>query len=389
MIHPFISNLFEFRPQGAYDFIFLAIGIAGFSAWLIQLFYYLSFYLKVITYRKVNVKTNLDPVSVIICARNEKENLEKNLPSVLNQFYPQFQVVVVNDGSTDETEAFLAELQSQYSNLYITNIEHTHPYPHAKKLAQTVGIKAAAYDQLLFTDADCKPDSPNWIRHMQSNFLFKTEIILGYGAYEQRPGLLNKLIRTDTLFTAMQYLGLALAGKPYMGVGRNLAYRKGLFFDNRGFASHLHLQSGDDDLFVNETARKQNTAIEIHPESITRSIPKTTFRSWFYQKRRHLTTGSQYKKNDRRILITEAVSRELFYLVCILLFAFGQLTGYILALLLVRWLLHLIIFKRIMTRLQERKILLFSILYDILMPPLTGILLLANRFSKKPKFTWR
>ena len=89
---------------------------------------------------------------------------------------------------------------------------------------------------------------------MQSNFLHQTQIILGYGKYISEPGLLNKWIRTDTTYIAMQYLAMAIKGRPYMGVGRNMAYRKSLFFERKGFASHLNLASGDDDLFVNENA---------------------------------------------------------------------------------------------------------------------------------------
>ena len=385
----FLINLFHISFHTPADILWIVLGGIALIAWTIQLHHYLIIYLKVIRYRKTNPKSGTDPVSVIICARNEAENLEKNLPLILNQFYPDFQVVVVDDGSEDQTEEILAQFREQHPNLYVTHIEHTHPYPHGKKLAQTVGIKAAAHDLLLFTDADCHPVSPNWIRHMQSNFLSKTEIVLGYGGYESRPGLLNKLIRADTLYIAMQYLGRALAGKPYMGIGRNLAYRRGLFFDNKGFASHLHLQSGDDDLFINETARKENTVIEIHPESLTRSLPETSFRSWIRQKRRHLTTGYHYKKRDRKWISLEVISREYFYSVSILLLAFGYLIPYVCIALAIRLLVHLWVFKRIMVKLQERELLLFSILYDLLMPPFMGILMLINRFTKQNKFNWR
>ena len=239
----------------------------------------------------------MEPVSVIICARNEAEHLQRFLPSVLNQFYPEFEVIVVNDGSTDQTAEVLSGFKKQFSHLYITGIEQHRDYQQGKKLAQTIGIKAAHHDQLLFTDADCEPVNPNWIRHMQSNFLSQTQIVLGYGKYISEPGLLNKWIRTDTVYISMQYLGMALTKRSYMGVGRNMAYRRSLFFEKKGFASHLNLSSGDDDLFVNENSDHYNTVIEIHPESFTQSDPQKTLKQWFRQKKRHLTTSSRYKKS--------------------------------------------------------------------------------------------
>jgi glycosyltransferase involved in cell wall biosynthesis len=384
-----IINQFNIEFSHWSDYLFVVLLLLTAIAFCFQLYYYLFVYARLLSYQKNHQKTELEPVSVIICARNESDNLRVNLPLVLNQFYPDFQVVVVDDGSEDNTQEILGALQQQYKNLYFTHIEHTHPYPHSKKLAQTVGIKAATHEQLLFIDADCKPVSPNWIRQMQRNFLFKTDIILGYGGYETHKGLLNRIIRTDTVHIAMQYLSYAIKGKAYMGVGRNLGYRRTLFFDHKGFSSHLHLQSGDDDLFVNEVSRPDNTAIEIHPDSFTRSEPESTLKHWLRQKRRHLTTGYHYKKRDRNRIATEVITRQFFYVVAVLLLAMGQLTGYAATILLVRLCIHLVIFKKIMNRFNEKKLLLLSIIYDMFILPLTGILMIANRIKKPTKYAWR
>ncbi len=353
------------------------------ALFLYQLYYFFRIYTQVPKFKKVNVKSLMDPVSVVICAKNEAENLKRFLPSVLNQFYPEFQVIVVNDGSTDQTDEILAEFKNQYGHLYITGIEPRADYRQGKKLAQTIGIKAAKHDQILFIDADCEPVNPNWIRHMQSNFLQQTQIVLGYGKYIEGKGLLNKWIRTDTFMIALQYLGLALIGKPFLGVGRNLAYRRSLFFENKGFASHLNLASGDDDLFVNENANRYNTAVEIHPESFTQSLPKESFKLWIRQKKRHLTTSKRYKKEHKRILVGEMVSKEFFMAIAILLLAFNILSGYVLSLILVRFLLQAILFKRAMNRLNEKNLLLLSLVYDILWPIIGGILFVGNSLRKK------
>lgn len=383
-----LTDLFRITIDRWPDYLFLSLAGLTVIAWGVQVFYYCYFFLQVHRYRKVESKQALDPVSVIICAKNEAENLRKFLPLVLEQDYPEFQVVVVNDGSSDDTPEILAEMQLKYKHLYVTKINHTHPYPHAKKLAQTIGVKAARYDQLLFTDADCRPSSANWIRCVQSNFLQRKEIVLGYGAYEKQKGMVNKFIRMDTLWIAQHYLGFAIRGIPYMGVGRNLAYRRSLFFNNKGFANQLHLQSGDDDLFVNQTANSTNTSIEIDPESITVSVPEVTMNHWLRQKRRHLTAGMYYRARHRFLIGLEIVSREYFYLSLIVLLSFWQFPGYLFSLLLFRWIMHLWIVKLTMKRLQEKGIWLFSILYDLVMPVILGFLILKTKLKKNKNFAW-
>ncbi len=383
-----LTGLFTFKLEHWTDFLFLSLAGLSLIALSVQVFYYFYFFLRIHRYRKVNPKVTKDPVSVIICAKNEAENLQKNLPKILEQDYPLFQVVVVNDGSEDDTGMVLAEMQKQYKHLYVTRIEHTHPYPHAKKLAQTIGVKAAIYDQLLFIDADCYPASPDWISHIQSNFHPKKEIVLGYGAYEKKKGLVNMFIRMDTLWIAQQYLSFALRGIPFMGAGRNLAYRRSLFFNNKGFANQLHLQSGDDDLFVNATANKTNTAIEIDPDSITLSEPMPTMGSWLQQKRRHLTAGFHYRPWHRFLIGLEIISREYFYASIIVLLSFWRFPGYLILMLLFQLILHLWVTKLSMKRFRVKGLLLFSLIYDPLMPVISGFLILKTKLRKDKRFNW-
>lgn len=383
-----LTDLFRVTLTHWTDFLFLCLAGLTVIAFGVQVFYYFYFFLRAHRYRKTEIKDTQEPVSVIICAKNEAENLRNFLPLVLEQNYPDFQVIVVNDGSSDDSSTVLAEMQQKYKHLYVTKIEHTHPYPHAKKLAQTIGIKAATYDQLLFIDADCRPASPNWIACMESNFLPRKEIILGYGAYEKKKGLVNRFIRMDTLWIAQQYLGFADRGIPYMGAGRNLAYRRSLFFNNKGFANQLHLQSGDDDLFVNHNANKTNTAIEIDPDSFTVSEPMPTMNSWLRQKRRHLTAGMHYRPLHKFLIGLELVSREYFYLSVIVLLSFWKFPGYLLVLILFRWILHLSVVKLSMRRFQEKGLWLFSIIYDLFMPAITGFLVMKTKLKKNKKFAW-
>lgn len=295
-------------------------------ATLVQIFYYIFFYSKITKSINNNlIEQEEIPVSVVICAKNESENLKKFLPSVLNQNYSNYEVVVVNDCSEDDTQYVLEEFKEKYNHLKVTQIKKDEKFSHGKKLALLVGIKSAKNNILLLTDADCKPVSDYWIKTIVSNY-FKPgiEIVLGYGGFFKEKGFLNKIIRYDAYFIALQYLSFALAGIPYMGTGRNLSYKKDFFFKNKGFASFSHLLSGDDDLFINKTANKNNTAVCINNKSFTLSVPKNSFKEWLIQKKRHYSTFKYYKFKNIVLIIIEPLSRAIFYLAFLVMIFFWK-----------------------------------------------------------------
>lgn len=359
--------------------------IIFFLSFLVQIIYYLFIFSRA---RKINPPLKKDrkkfpPVSLIICARNEAVNLKSNLPAFLEQDYPEFEVIVVNDCSEDDTAEVLDSFAKKHSNLKICTIKKDRKFTHGKKLALTIGIKSAKHDILLLTDADCTVESKEWIKYMTRNYQDKNDIVLGVGLYKKRKGLLNLLIRYETAFIAMQYISMARIGRPYMGVGRNLSYRKQLFFDNRGFASHLKLESGDDDLFISEVSNKSNTVIENHPQSITWSEPETKFRDWIKQKKRHLTTGKFYQQPVKRILGLEYLSRILLVISFVLLLFRYQyfilpLIVYILSLI-IKSIINILVFKGF----NEKFIFLPSILMEIFIPILYSYLHFTNYIDRK------
>ena len=359
-----------------------------FTAVMVQCFYYLGVYLKIFLYKPSKSRKFSKGISVVICARNEAHNLVKFLPGVLEQEYPDYEVVVVNDCSKDRTEEVLAELSSRYKHLRYTTIPANETFSHGKKLALTVGLKSAVHDYVLLTDADCYPASDQWLQKMVSRLGGKREIVLGYGRYEKRKGLLNAMIRYETVFTAIQYFSFALKGHPYMGVGRNLAYRKALFFKSGGFSSHYHIASGDDDLFVNEHAGRNNTAIEIDPESHTVSVPKTSFGSWIRQKQRHLSAGKLYNPGSRFRLGVEIISRLLLYSTFTTLCFISAWLWPILILFGLFLVIRTTIFKLGMVRLNEKYLLLPSLLFDPVLPLILGIIWFSNIFVTKYQ-SWR
>ncbi|MFZ4860524.1 MAG: glycosyltransferase [Desulfuromonadaceae bacterium] len=317
---------------------------------------------------------------------NDYNNLRRNLPMFLEQDYPQFEVVVVNDGSDDETSYLLKSLSETYPHLSIVTIKENLNFFSGKKFPLSIGIKSAKYDVLLLTDADCRPASPLWIRLMQSNFVDKKEIVLGYGGYETRPGFLNKLIRYDAMFIAMQYLSFALARMPYMGVGRNLSYRKSLFYRTKGFISHYRIRSGDDDLFINSVASGKNTRIEISHESHTVSIPKTTFAEWVRQKHRHFSTGKLYKPRHKFMLALYPLSLFLFYILFFLLLPSMYNIYYVLALFGLRTISALFIHKKCMTKLAEENLLLYLPIFELFFIFFNPILSLTASISRQHKW---
>ena len=363
----------------------LILWIVLFLFFLIQVLYYLIVFGKV-AFRKSPVEQAApQPVSVIICARNEAENLEAHLPIIMEQEYFDYEVIIVDDCSVDDTEDVLKRFKNIYPHLRSTAIKQDEKFVHGKKLAMTIGIKAAKNEWLLFTDADCMPENRQWISTMQTHFTDNKNIVLGYGGYKSLKGFLNKLIRYDTFFIALQYLGFAMTKMPYMGVGRNLAYRKSLFIKNKGFASHHHLFSGDDDLFVNEVANKNNTKVEIDPKSYTRTLQKTSFMDWFWQKGRHLTTSKKYQFKHKVMLMLEPLSRMLFYSLFASLIVLGIFPIFVVSAFFIRLLIQLSIIKLTMKRLHEEDLLLSSLLFDVALPFIYIALGLTNLFIPKPR----
>ena len=285
------------------------------AATTIQVFYYCWFFSRIAFYKKnQKQQSQQHPVSVIVCARDEDENLARNLPGVLVQNYTStYEVVAVNDNSVDDSKYILQELKKTFKSLNVVELTQEAKLISGKKYPLSIGIREAKHEVLLLTDADCVPSSEHWVQRIQDGYDKDIEIVLAYGAYHKRKGVLNKLIRFETFHTALQYLSYALAGVPYMGVGRNLSYKKSLFLRSKGFSSINHIPSGDDDLFINKVANRNNTAVVIDPDAVTRSIPRTTWKGWLRQKSRHYSTAKFYKPKHKFLLGSYFATQFAFY----------------------------------------------------------------------------
>lgn len=335
---------------------------------LVQLYFTLFVHLKLARFSVPEVSpAAAGPVTVIICARNEAANLQANLPAILTQDYPDFEVVVVNDRSWDGTKEVLRAFEAQYGNLKVVTVPETARYIAGKKFAVTMGIKAAKHEWLVFTDADCKLESSSWLMGMQQPVDAAVEIVLGYSPYTRTRGLLNALIRFETFFTAVNYLSFAIKGMPYMGVGRNMAYKKALFFKNKGFATHMHIPSGDDDLFVNANAHAGNTAIQIHPDTFMHTDPKRTWGAYLKQKKRHFGAGKMYKAKHKFILSAQIIVQFLFYVLLSAMFCLRETQLIAAGLFILSILIRALVYPRLLIKLGYPGLRWWFPLLDILL----------------------
>jgi glycosyltransferase involved in cell wall biosynthesis len=354
--------------------------------WLIQMLFYWTLFSRLAFYRAKPKSTETRPVSVIICARNEYQNLLHNLPLLLEQDYPDYEVIVVNDASDDDSMDLLQSFSRKYPHLRIFDLERNLNFFSGKKFPLALGIKSAKNEILLLTDADCKPAGKNWIRRMQANYDGNTEIVLGYGTYRKTVGLLNQLIRYDAFLVAMQYFSFALAGKPYMGVGRNLSYKRELFYHAKGFTSHYKLRSGDDDLFINRVAKRANTRIEIDPESHTISTAKTSMIHWVIQKRRHYTTARYYRPVFKFLLSVAYFTKLFLYLsfTALMILQYNWLIA--LVAFSVFFVSHWVILAFSTNRMKENDLAVLSPLLEIILLALIPFIYFSNLIYKQEKW---
>lgn len=336
----------------------------------------------------------LEPVSVVVCARDAYHHLVELIPALLSQDYPEFEVVVVNDCSDDETEEYLKDLERHESRVKPVQLRQHLNFFHGKKFPLSMGIKSASNDLLVLTDPDCRPTSNQWLRSVVSCYGKGTEIVVGYARYDNTGGFLNNLIRFNAVQQALMYLSAALAGRPYMGVGKNLSYRQRLFFKQKGFIEHYAMEAGDDDLFVSQAATKKNTRVHINADNTVSCATPSSFGVWARQQRLHYTTIGKHRSGVRAFAALHYWSQLLFYVTFVALFfmppAFSlpfvmPYEAYyfttLAVLFLLRYVSQLIIYHGANRRLGERGLLPGLIVWDLLFALMTPVLRMSGRMK--------
>lgn len=370
------------------------------SAILIQLFIYLYYYAKPLQYkfRKTELKehpTHLSGVSVIIHACNDSVQLTENLPSILNQDYPNFEVIVVNDGSTDETQKALSVLESTHKNLYHTFLNEEVRNISRRKLSLTLGLKAAKHEIVLLTNSNCRPISNQWIASMMRNFTASTDIVIGYTRFKNRKGILERFYSYDTLLRALRLFGYTLKTKPYSAEGTNLAYRKALFFKNKGFSKHMHLYHGDDNLFINSVCNRANTRVEIAPEAEIIAHYDSNSRGWLQLKRNLAFTTKFYSSASKWIFAIESITRYLVYLSGFFMIpthtmiSDSLLAKSIIGILILRFLLISAFWHKVAKVFHTNHLTLLIPIFELITPICTLIFDIENLFRKKLNYISR
>lgn len=360
------------------DFLILA-GVA-FFLWIIQILYYLILYKKPYAYERKREKIySLDleqpSVSVVIASKNEAESIAQNLPAILEQNYSNFEVIVVNMGSTDETDTQLKRLSQQYPNLYHTYVPEEAESYNEKKLALTLGIKAAKNDILLFTEAYCKPVSDMWIQEFANEFKKGKEIVLGFCKFNIPKNVaMRKFILFDNLMQSLKFLSLAIHKKPFMGINRNLAYNRKLFFDEKGFSSVLFIENGEDDLFINKISKQRKTGVVVSAESMTVSDVIDKYSVWKNLKSKYLYTKRFYTGASSTILGLETFTKYLFYfsfalsIVYSVLYSNTTMLAFASLLFLLRYFIQLFVINRYNKTFGSGKYFISMIIFDIFQP---------------------
>lgn len=331
-------------------------------------------------------------VSIVVAARNELKNLKALLPVLASQHYRQFEIVIVNDRSTDGTRPFLRKMMNVYPQLRTVTIGYTPSHVTAKKYALTLGIKVAKYDIILLTDADCLPVTDHWVEQMSKPLRADNDkvFVLGHGAYEKCPGLLNQLIQYETLITAVSYFSWALWKSPIMGVGRNMAYRKTSFMEKKAFKGFWQINGGDDDLLVNRYANGRNTSLLIEPGSITTSQPKSNWKSYFLQKTRHYHAGKYYNTGSKLRLGLYPFSQLVFWITAVLLLftsAKGEPIAIILGLVVLRAFAQIFVLTRAKKKLEGEGMVNWMIFFDL--PYLSYFWVVGSKGYLSKRIKWK
>ncbi|MEQ6118258.1 glycosyltransferase [Reichenbachiella sp. MALMAid0571] len=322
----------------------------------VQTIYWLFFAVSILSHkldRGVNAQ-NASAISIIICAYNDLENLKKLLPNLYQQEYSDYEIIVVNDKSNDGTYDFLLEESKVNPLLKMVDIDRTPDHINSKKYAITLGVKVAKYERLLFTDADCIPASDQWVKSMADSFEDKTHFALGYSQFKSEPGFVNTFSRYETQMTGMLYNSFAIAGNPYMGVGRNMAYNKSVFFENNGFNQFQKILGGDDDLFVNQYANGANTEVCLGKDALVWSYSKKTIPDYFKQKLRHISVSKYYNTKDKLLLGLYSLSHLLFWFAFIILAVANYFPEFVFGVLAIRLILNGLIVNSISKKFGER-----------------------------------
>ena len=353
----------------------------------IQIICYLLIYSRFVFARAKKTSVTNTPVSVLVCAKNEAKELEQFLPSILSQNHTNFEIVLINDVSYDNTFEIMEAFAEKHACIKLVNVKNNEAFWGNKKYALTLGIKAATHENLLFINANSKPVSLNWITEMcaQLNLNSKKTVVLGYSAYNKvKHSVLNKFIRFDHLIKSIQYMSFAKTGMPYVGVSENLAYTKKHFFDANGFMSHMDIKKSEHALFINQTATKRNTSAVFSKNSFTSTVAPKSLKSWTTKKRQYTYIAKHFKLIHKFVLALIYSTGFLFWLLAILLISLQYNWEIVAAIIASRIVVQYIVLGIGAKKLNELDLIIFIPFLEIFLILFQFVIFITNA-SSKPK----
>jgi cellulose synthase/poly-beta-1,6-N-acetylglucosamine synthase-like glycosyltransferase len=352
---------------------------------LVQMIYYWMFFSRLAFHKPRKVSDGKPPVSVIVLARNQYNDLLHTLPVLLGQDYPEFEVLVADDNSDDGSDELLEKLTEQHANLRVVKLTQSLNWFKGRKFPLSLGIKSANHDVLLLTDIQFRPAGKNWISELAGSYSENTEIVLGYATYDTSSKL-NKWLRFMAFYDGLVYLSMALSGRTFKGIGSNLSYRKSLFYRHKGFSSHYVINAGDDELFVNRTATGRNVRIQVSGNSMVKSAKPVSLLQWLAKEKTRLSIRRYFKFSHRALISVFSTSTFLFYLIFILLLLLQIQWPVVVGLFAVRFISQMIIFVLAQKRLSEKNLLLLSPFFEVILVLVDLFIWIRLLLSKKS--TW-
>ena len=354
-------------------------------ATLIQVLYSWFFLARLAFYKARPTSSDWAPVSVVLIASNRASDLRKNLGAFLNQDYPDFELVVVIDNSDDGSDELLEDMAREHANLKIVHLRQRLNWFSGRKFPLSLGIKSAKHDLILLSDPGCRPVSQNWISEMAAAYHAGQEIVLGYASYATRSSI-NKWLRFTAFYDALFYLSAALSGLPFKGIGKNLSYTRQLFYASKGFSSHYTIRDGDDELFVNMTAKKTNARIQISEEARVVQVKKVSFAKWLSSEKSRLRIRRFFKFRHRLLIRAFSFSAFAFYgLFAVLLILQAPLIP-VFAIFALRFISIMLVFGFALKRLHEKNLLLLAPFFELFLIVIDAVLWFLLLF--KPKRKW-
>ncbi|TDQ29767.1 glycosyltransferase [Tenacibaculum caenipelagi] len=347
----------------------------------IQIVYYLSFSLFVFQKQENTLSNTNIPVSVIVYVKNNAKTLAEYIQNLTKQKHPNFEIVMVNNASNDTTLEIIENLQLEYPNIKVVNVKNTEAFWANKKYALTLGVKAATYEYLLFTELGSKALSKNWIDEITCYFSQEKSIVIGYQKLKRKKkSFSNLLFRFDHLSNTIQAFSYAKFGAPYKATNHNLAYTKEEFFKVNGYINHLALFMGEGDLFLKDAATNQNTIVATTPNSFVCSTKYLSFKEWFLQQKKQSILFSLYKPKHKFLLSFFKLSKFLFYVLAVCITYINWKIA--LPLIISYYLIQYIIVGKLATKLQERNTILLLPLLEVCLVLLQIIIFISNQISK-------